>query len=138
MFHVFQLFHLDIAKVDRNVAHIAMAIHVCSEYFICFSRRIFVSVLSGCYICFYKCFRHICSKCFSCFCTYVASVSSECFKNRSGVAASVSYAYLKCFIYFQTYVVSVVSGCFKSRSDVCISLLAFLSRIGVSSSSGAY
>ena len=34
-------FHLDVAKVDRNVAHVAMAIHVCCEC--------------------------ICSKCFSCF-----------------------------------------------------------------------
>ena len=53
------MFHLDVGKVDRNAAHVAMVIHVCFECFICFSRRMFVSISSGCCICFYKCLRRM-------------------------------------------------------------------------------
>jgi hypothetical protein len=47
-----QVFHLDVAKIDLNVAYVAMVIHVCAQ-------------------------EHV-SKCFICFQTYVAIVLSEC------------------------------------------------------------
>jgi hypothetical protein len=33
---MFQVFHLDVAKVDLDIAYIAMTIHVCFKCFICF------------------------------------------------------------------------------------------------------
>jgi hypothetical protein len=71
------MFHLDVAKVDRDVADVTVAIHyvssVCSNVLFVFPdiclqvfhldvAYVFASVLD------------VCSKCFSCFCTYVASV----------------------------------------------------------------
>jgi hypothetical protein len=94
---------MDVAKVDRDVAFVAMATHVCcnnlfqmfhlffrrklqvcfSRYCICFTHM-FVSVFSGCCIClqwlscvfqvFCKCFRHM-LQVFHLFRTYVASVN---------------------------------------------------------------
>jgi hypothetical protein len=29
---VFQMFHLNVAKVDPNVAHVAVAIHICFKF----------------------------------------------------------------------------------------------------------
>ena len=51
-----QVFHMDVAKVDREVAYIAMVIHVfvnfCFQCFICFSRRMLQVCLFGCCLCF--------------------------------------------------------------------------------------
>jgi hypothetical protein len=125
------VFHVDIAKVDRDVAHVTMAIHI---YFKCMSLM------------------------FHLFQTYVASVSSKCCKSRSGcciymqVFQVFSYVRCKCFhldvaIFcngythafkfflvfgkcfrcmlqvfqlFRMYVASVSSGCCKSVSDVAL------------------
>ena len=87
------MFNLDVAKVDRNVAHVAMATDV---YFKCIFRifHLFFQTyvlqvfhLDVAYI--FTSVSDVCSKCFSCFHTYFASVSSGCFKSRSSVAASV-------------------------------------------------
>jgi hypothetical protein len=32
---LFQMFHLDVSKIDLGVAHVAMAPHACFKYFIC-------------------------------------------------------------------------------------------------------
>jgi hypothetical protein len=50
------VFHVDVAKVDRDIAYVAMAIHICVK-------------------CMFLMF-HL-------FQTYVASVSSACCKSRS-------------------------------------------------------
>jgi hypothetical protein len=50
------VFYIDVANIDRDVAHFAMAIHVC--------------------------FKHM-FQMFHMFQTYVTSVSSECCKSRS-------------------------------------------------------
>jgi hypothetical protein len=95
-------------KVDRDVAHVAMAIHICFkcmfQMFHMFFQTFVLNVSSRCCICFtcmlqvfyldvvYVCksFQALC-KCFirmlqmfQLFRTYVATVSSRCFKNRSG------------------------------------------------------
>jgi hypothetical protein len=48
--------YMDVAKVDRNVAHVAMAIHVCCKMYVLnvsyVFRRVFASVPSVCCICF--------------------------------------------------------------------------------------
>jgi hypothetical protein len=62
--------HMDIGKVDRDVAHIAIAIHVCCKrlfkvYHLFFRRITYVvSVLFGCCICFHTNVASVCSKCF--------------------------------------------------------------------------
>ena len=51
-----QVFHLDVAKVCRDVAHVTMAIHVCLkclfQMFYLFFEMYVTSVLSECCICF--------------------------------------------------------------------------------------
>ena len=50
-----QVFHVDVAKVDQDVAYVAMAIHVCCKSLIQTFQlfQIYVSrVLSRCCICF--------------------------------------------------------------------------------------
>jgi hypothetical protein len=38
--HMLQIFHLDVSKVDLDVAHVSMAIHACFKCFICFQTYI--------------------------------------------------------------------------------------------------
>jgi hypothetical protein len=33
---LFQMYHLDVSKVDLGVAHVAVATHACFKYFSCF------------------------------------------------------------------------------------------------------
>jgi hypothetical protein len=81
-----QLLYINIAKVDRDVVHVVMAIHVC-----------------------FKCMFQM----FHLFQTNVASVSSGCYKSRSGCCKSKSgcciYMHVAsiCFNCFQVF----LSGC---------------------------
>jgi uncharacterized integral membrane protein len=60
-----QVFYMDVAKVDSDVAFVAMAIHgvagVCSKRFICFRRILQVFYLDVAYI------ASVCFKYFYCF-----------------------------------------------------------------------
>jgi hypothetical protein len=78
-----QLLHINVAKVDRDVAHIVMAIHVCCKTFIRNVSSIFQIYVA---IAFYL---------------DVAYVSQRCCKSL-----------FKMFHPFQTHVSSVLSGCF--------------------------
>jgi hypothetical protein len=80
-----QVFYVDVAKVDRDVAYVAMDVHVCCKllfpmFHLFFFRRMLqvsfiwmlhmfhtyvASVLSGCCVCFTMFFRCFC-KCFKC------------------------------------------------------------------------
>ena len=108
MFQVFQIFQRYVAnilyrccKVDRDVAHVAMAIHVC-----------------------FKCrFQK-----FHLFQTYVVNILFRCCKTRSGcciymqVFQVFSHVYCKCFILMfamATHVFSCFSWYFASVSDIC-------------------
>ena len=58
-----QVFHIDVSKVDHDVAHVAMVVYVCCkrllQMFYLFFRRMLLVCLFGCCICFtyiYKCF----------------------------------------------------------------------------------
>jgi hypothetical protein len=88
-----QVFRTDVAKVNRDVAYVAMVVHVCckfmSQCFICFSRRMLQVCLSRCCICF----THM----WQVFCLDVAFVL-QWFLSVSYVFACVSYACFKCFI----------------------------------------
>ena len=76
------MFHIYVAKVDRDVAYVAMVVHVCCKLlfpiFHLFCRRILQLCLFGCCICFTHMFQV-----FLMFQRYVAIVSDECCKSRS-------------------------------------------------------
>jgi hypothetical protein len=98
------LFHLDVAKVDRGMLHMLHMLQV-------FQRHV-VRICSKCFICFQTSVFH----------TYVATVSSKCFSYFSLMLQQVisccklqiwifyvfhtyvASACYKCFVYFQTYV----------------------------------
>ena len=81
---VLQVFHMDVAKVDRDGAYVASFSFQC---FICFSRLMLIVCLSGCCICFTHMFASVLSECcvyfcigFKCFSVVFASVLGVCFK----------------------------------------------------------
>jgi hypothetical protein len=100
MFQVFQVFYLDVVKIDLDVAFVAMATHmyvasVCSKCFICFGYmlKLFhlgVAKVDGCCICCNSYVASVCSKCFrhmlQLFNMSVAKVWSCCYP--SSVAAA--------------------------------------------------
>ena len=78
--YMFQLFHADVVKVDRDIAYVAMVVHIRCKclspmFHIYFLYTYVASVLDACL------------KCFICVIFSVASVASGCFKSRSGVAS---------------------------------------------------
>jgi hypothetical protein len=93
------VFRMNVAKVDRDVAYVAIAIHVC-----CKCVYLDVAYVS-----------HICCKCFIWMLHMFSNGFSSVFQMFS---ASVSDLCFKCFICLQTYIVNVLSQCFKSRSGV--------------------
>jgi hypothetical protein len=115
---VLQVFHIDVAKVDQDVAHVAMAIHVCFkcrfQMFHLFQTYV-ASVLSGCckstsgcyiYMQVFQMFSYVCCNCFY---LHVCNDYTRVFKFFSCVllvfqtyVANVSivlYVYCKCFLY---------------------------------------
>jgi hypothetical protein len=126
---MFQVFHTDVAKVDRDVADVVMAIYICFkcmfQIFHLFKTNV-AGVLSG-YCksrsrCLIHIYMHVASTCFNvfrCFIRMFASVSTGCcaccndFQVFSGFLASVSDACFKCFICLLLYVASVASRCSK-------------------------
>jgi hypothetical protein len=80
---IFQVFRMDVAKVDSDVA---MTIHVCCKNFLkmfhLFQTYV-ASVITRCCICCNGYVVSVYSKCFIYFQTHVAIVSSECCKSKS-------------------------------------------------------
>ena len=78
-----QVFHMDVAIIDRDVAHVSMVVHVCCKrlfqmFHLLFQTYVKCAYLDVAYV------SHICCKSmFRLFPGYVASVSYECCKNRS-------------------------------------------------------
>jgi hypothetical protein len=111
------VFYIDVAKVDRDVTHIAMVVHICFNYIFQMFYLFQTSVATGCciYIVF-QLFSYICCKCFHldfvmfAMATHMFSsflVFCNCFRHM-----------LQLFQLFWTYVASVLSECCKRRSDV--------------------
>jgi hypothetical protein len=115
MFQVFQmfyldvtLFHLDVAKVDPDVAHVTITIHVCCK---CMSQM-------------FQLFLKVCSKCvFQMFHLDVACVSSGC------CICCSKYTRMLQFTYFGTYIAVAIHICCKHMffifylvSDICCSI----------------
>jgi hypothetical protein len=94
-----QLFYIDVAKVDWDVAYVAIVVHVCCKGLL----PMFHLCLSGCCICFTH-MLHV----------FYLDVAYVCkgFEVFLGVFFKVSEACCKCaFQMFQTYVASVLSEC---------------------------
>jgi hypothetical protein len=94
-----QVFHLDVAKIDRDIAHVSMTIHVCFkckfQMLHLFFQTFAANVLFGCCICFTRTLQvfylgvaYVCNgfqlfcKCFSCF-IHMLQVFHLNFKSRS-------------------------------------------------------
>jgi hypothetical protein len=91
-----QVLYIDVAKVDRDVAHVVMAIHVC---FKCMLQR------------------------FQLFQTYIVSVLSRCYKSRSGCCIyvhvpSIFFKYFICMLQVFHLDVAYVCNGFQMFSDV--------------------
>ena len=80
------MFHMNFAKVDPNVAHVAMVIHVCCKslfkMFHMFQTYVASALSIYCLYCngYVAC---VCSKMFYLFQMYIAIVLSECCKSIS-------------------------------------------------------
>jgi hypothetical protein len=115
------MFHLDVAKVDWDVAHVAMTIHACCKYMFQMFYLFFQTYVASMFIWMLHMFH-----------MYVAIVLAGCciffamtFHVFSAVFASVSNVCFKCFICLQTFIANISSGCFKSRS--CVAHVAMAS-----------
>jgi hypothetical protein len=104
---------MNVVKVDRDVAYVAIVVHVyCKILFIMFHlffRRMLQVCLSRYCICFTQC-----CKCF----IWMLLMFCNGFQVFSGVFTSVLDACFKCFIYLHICVSNIASGCFKSISGV--------------------
>jgi hypothetical protein len=114
MFQVFgmlQVLYIDVAKVDRDVAHVVMAIYVCFK-------------------CMFQMFHR--------FQTYIASVLSRCCKTRSGcciLQAYVSSVFMFSYICLQVFYLDACIclqcffKCFKAFSQVFYTLVSSISSL---------
>ena len=68
---ILQVFHMDVAKIYRDVAHVAMVVHVCCkrpfQMFHLLFQTYVVSVLIWMLHMFHTYVARVCFKCFSCF-----------------------------------------------------------------------
>ena len=94
-----QFFHVDVAKVDRDIAYVAMVVHVCCKRLSPMFHLFFVHVCC-------KCFRRMSLSVSYVLFVYVASVASGCLK----VDRDVTHVAMV----FQLYVTNV-----SSVLDVC-------------------
>jgi hypothetical protein len=109
--YVLHLFQMNVAKVDQNVAYVAMVAHVCYKGLFPMFHLCFWTYCCKCVYLNVAYVLHICCRCFIC----ILHVFAMVFKLLSCIFASVSETCFKCYIYLQTYVASVASGYFKSR-----------------------
>ena len=95
-----QVFHMDVTKVDRDVAYVVIVLHVrCKLMFPMFHLFFFRRMLQVCLF----------------WCTYVL----QWFQVFLGVFASVSNTCFKCSVFLQVHVAKVSSTYFKSKSGTC-------------------
>jgi len=103
------MFYIDVAKVDQDVAHVAMAIRVCFkcmfQMFHLFQTYV-VSVSSGCCKCRFRCCIYMQEfQVFSFGCCNVCNMATHMFLNFSGV--------LQVFQMYVAGVSVVLDVCFK-------------------------
>jgi hypothetical protein len=102
---------MDVVKVDRYIAYVAMAIHVCCKMSVSNVSSVFQIYVANVFIWM----LHV-------FYLDVAHAFAMAFQVFSGVFASVLDACFKCFIYLHTYCKCFIwfTGCFKNRSGVVV------------------
>jgi hypothetical protein len=122
------VFYTDVAKVDRNVAHVSMTVHICCKLLFSIFHLFFSNV---CCKRVYLDIVYVFTYMMQVFYLNVAYVYNG-FKCFSSIFTSVSDACFKCFIYFQTY---VASKCFKTRASVASPSSPFSCLTSVSSAS---
>jgi hypothetical protein len=123
------VFYIDFAKVYWDIAHVAMAIHVCFEcifqmfymyqtyvasFFHLYIAKVDLDVAYTCmlqaYILNVSGVTYVSCKCFI-WMLHMFAINFKCFANVSDVCCN----YFSCF---RAYIASVLSGCYKSRTDV--------------------
>ena len=96
------MFYIDVAKVNRDVAHVAMVFSsVCPKYFICFKRMLQVFHLDVAKVDLdvgYTCMLQ----------AYVSSVSYVCCKCFIWMLHMFCNGYKRVFLVFQTYIPSIL------------------------------
>jgi len=137
---MFQVFHGNIAKVDRDVAYIAMIVHICCKclfpmfdlFFsdVCF-KCVYLDVLYVSHICFThmlqiffldvayvrNCFSSVFHVFFNMFHMHVSNVSVV-FQVFFMCFCMCFRRMFRMFQLFRTYIAIVSFGCFKSRSEM--------------------
>ena len=97
---------MNVAKVDQDVAYVAMVVHVrckcMSPMFHLFFQTMLQVFLFRCCVCFTYMFANVLVRMLHMFCNVFLSVFG-----------SVLDAYFKCFIFLQTYITKVLSRYFK-------------------------
>ena len=87
---ILQVFHMDVVKVDRNVAYVIMAIHVCCQRLFQMLHLFFQTYVVSVFICMLHMFH-----------TYVANVLFGCRVCFAMVMLSVFMYFYKCFSFFE-------------------------------------
>jgi hypothetical protein len=94
------VFHTDVVKVDRDVAHVVMVVHICCKLMFSMFHLFFPTDIACV-------FTHMMMQVFYLDVAYVYN-GFKCF---SDVFANVLNTCFKCFICFQTNVAIIASGC---------------------------
>jgi hypothetical protein len=108
------LFHMNVAKIDRDVAYVTMVVHICCKLLLPMFHLFFHMHVASVFIWILYIFSHICCKCS----IWMLHIFCNGFKVFLDVFTNVLDACFMCFICLQTYLSNVVSRCFKSRSGV--------------------
>jgi hypothetical protein len=108
------VFRRDVAKVDSDVAHIVMVVHLCCKLLFSMFHLFFSNI---CCKCIYLDVAYVFKRMMQVFYLdeWMLCMFYDGFKCFSGIFASHSNA---CFICFHTYVAIVASRYFKTRSSI--------------------
>jgi hypothetical protein len=102
------VFHMDVAKIDRDVAYVSMIVHVCFKLLFPMFHLFFKMYVASMFIWMLGMLH-----------TYIASVFIWMLCMDLQWFSSIFHVFLQvCIICLQTYVASVASICFKSRSGI--------------------
>jgi hypothetical protein len=107
---MFQVFHADVAKVDRNVTYVAMIVHVCCRCLFPMFHLFFQTYVASVFIWMSGYVLHICCKCF----IWILHMSAIVFQVFSCVS-NVCFECFSCFVrmlqFFNLDVSKIDWGC---------------------------
>jgi hypothetical protein len=105
---------MSVAKVDWDVAYVAMVVHICCKLLLPMFHLFFQMHVASVFIWILHMFSHICCKCS----IWMLRMFCNGFQVFLDVFTNILDACFMCFICLQMYVSNTASGCFKSRSGV--------------------